>query len=275
MWIDEDGEIDIVSDHNMLIVECMRNVGKREPERKIRKKKWRLRDAKWDEFQVCLNESAWDLGSVQDVDVMNERLTEGVRKSAVDKIGYVRMSGRKRVNKPWWNDDIRIARRERKRLNKQCRWLKKKRHESEATEEEYQNAWSEYVKQQRLTKKKIKDAKVKCERSTIQCLREKGMEGGREWYRFMRGESMTENGDVKVLKVNGECITDEKRMKDAIKQFWEEIGGVGEVFDVRTDRITLERKNADELNKRISRDEVEKCVRKQKNGKAAGPDDIP
>ena len=42
---------------------------------------------------------------------------------------------------------------------------------------------------------------------------------------------MTERDDVKVLKVNGECVRDQSRMKDVIKQFWEEIGGVGEVFD--------------------------------------------
>ena len=39
--------------------------------------------------------------------------------------------------------------------------------------------------------------------------------------------------------------------------------------------MTLERKDADELNERISREEVEKCVKKQKNGKAAGVDEIP
>ena len=42
--------------------------------------------------------------------------------------------------------------------------------------------------QQRLTKQKIKDVKVQCEMNAIQALREKGMEGGREWHRFMRGK---------------------------------------------------------------------------------------
>ena len=173
MWIDEDGEIDMVSDHNMLVVECMRNVSKRETERKVRKKKWRLRDAKWEEFQVCVSEHAWDIRDLEDVDVMNERLTKSVRNAGISKIGYAGMSGRKRMNNPWWNEDIRTGRMERKRLNKRCRWLKKKRNESEEAEEEYRNAWVEYVKQQRLTKKKIKEAKGKCERNTIQSLREK------------------------------------------------------------------------------------------------------
>ena len=46
-------------------------------------------------------------------------------------------------------------------------------------------------------------AKVKCERKVIESLREKGMEGGREWYKFMRGENMSGNVGVESLKVNG------------------------------------------------------------------------
>ena len=152
----------------------------------------------------------WNAESAQDVDELNDRLIGNVRSAGVSEIGFVRMSGKKRKNKPWWNEDIKEARRRRKYLNRECRWLKKKRHESEEAEVEYQSAWAAYVNQQRMTKRKIRDAKVKCERSTIQSLKEKGLEGGREWYRFMRGESMIESEDVKVLKVNDECVTDEK-----------------------------------------------------------------
>ena len=210
-----------------------------------------------------------------DVDEKNEKFVENVRNAAVSKIGYVKRSRGRKVCKPWWNVEIRDARNERKRLNRQCRWLKKKRHESVEAEDEYQNAWAAYVRQQRLTKRKIMNAKVKCERDVIEALREKGQEGGREWYRFMRGEGMLDRENIESLKVNGECITDRERMKVSIREFWEDVGGVGEVFDVRAECVTLERKDANELNERISKQEVEKCVKKQKNGKAAGPDDIP
>ena len=50
----------------------------------------------------------------------------------------------------------------------------------------------------------------------------------------------------------------------------EEVGGLGEVFGAREEYVTLDNKNAYELNEKISREEVEKCVRRQKNGKAAG-----
>ncbi|MPC21128.1 hypothetical protein E2C01_014104 [Portunus trituberculatus] len=51
--------------------------------------------------------------------------------------------------------------------------------------------------------------------------------------------------------------------------------GVGEVFGVKERCETLERKNADEANERISREEVKRCARKQKNGEAVGLDGIP
>ena len=77
------------------------------------------------------------------------------------------------------------------------------------------------------------------------------------------------------LKVNDECITDKNEIRELFKEFWEDVGGVGEVLEVREGCLTLERKDGNELNVRVSREEVEKCVKRQKNGKAAGPDDIP
>ena len=260
----------MLCDHNMLVVECM--VGRKsEVKVKEKKRKWKLRDANWENFQLCLSEKMWNIESVQDVD----EVIENVRSAGVSEIGYVRMSEKKRKNKPWWNEEIKEARRLRKNLNRECRRLKKRRHESEEAEVEYQSAWAAYVRQQRLTKRKIRDAKVKCEKSTIQSLKEKGLQGGREWYRFMRGENITESEGVKDLKVNDRYVSDEEEMKEAVKMFWEDIGGVGEVFDARSECLTLDRKDAAALDEWISIDEVKKCVKRQKNGKAAGPDEIP
>ncbi|MPD05772.1 hypothetical protein E2C01_101536 [Portunus trituberculatus] len=64
---------------------------------------------------------------------------------------------------------------------------------------------------------------------------------------------MPDSENVESLKVNGAVVTGKEEMRRTIKEFWEEIGGVGEVFDVGEGRVTLERKDADELNERISR----------------------
>ena len=78
-------------------------------------------------------------GAQESVDKLNERLTENVRSAGADKIGFVRTTGRKRMNKPWWNYYVRDARRERRRLKKQRRLLKKRRYDSEEAEGEYEN----------------------------------------------------------------------------------------------------------------------------------------
>ncbi|MPC58796.1 hypothetical protein E2C01_052805 [Portunus trituberculatus] len=148
-------------------------------------------------------------------------------------------------------------------------------HESEEAESEYQNAWTANVNQQRVAKREIMNAKVRCERKVIQSLREKGVEGGREWYRFLRGKGMHDNENVESLRMIRALVTDKEDMRRVIEEFWEEIGGVGEIFGVREGCVTLERKDTDKMNERISKEEVEKCARGQKNGKAAGPDEIP
>ena len=274
MWIDEDGMIDVVSDHNMLVVEC--NFSSR-PESGVKRerKKWRLRDARWEDFQVDVAELDWLLESVQGVDEANKVFIENVRGAATRQIGHVRRNGRKRKSKPWWSREIKDARDERKRLNRICRRLRKQRHESDDREDEYQDAWAAYTRQRKITKEKVKDAKTRCEKSVIEKLREKGLEGGREWYRFLRGESVNETEQVECLSVNNELVTDVEKMKECIKNFWENIGGMSETFEVREECVTLERKEAGELNERISREEVKTCVEKQRNCKAAGMDEIP
>ena len=51
MWIDEDGMIDIVSDHNMLVLEC-KLYGREGRHAKVKRRKGRLRDVGWENFQV-------------------------------------------------------------------------------------------------------------------------------------------------------------------------------------------------------------------------------
>ena len=97
MWIDEEGMVDIVSDHNMLVVECLLQ-GRKEVKVASKSKKWRLRDVGWENFQVDLSERSWDDISVYDVEHLNEKLIENVRSAAENQIGYVSVGRRKRVD---------------------------------------------------------------------------------------------------------------------------------------------------------------------------------
>ena len=53
---------------------------------------------------------------------------------------------------------------------------------------------------------------------------------------------MSVNVGVESLKVNGEIMTGKEGIREAMRQFWEEVGGVGEGLDTREECETLERK---------------------------------
>ena len=86
---------------------------------------------------------------------------------------------------------------------------------------------------------------------------------------------MSDSENVESLKVNGAVVTGKEEKRKVLKKFWEEIASVGEVLDVREGCVTLERKNAEAMNERISREEMGECVTREKDGKAAGPGEMP
>ena len=55
LWIDKDGVVDIVPDHKMLFVEWLMQGGS-EVGMAGKERKWRLRDRRWENFQVDLSE---------------------------------------------------------------------------------------------------------------------------------------------------------------------------------------------------------------------------
>ena len=45
---------------------------------------------------------------------------------------------------------------------------------------------------------------------------------------------------------------DEEEMKEGVKMFWEDIGGVSKIFDTRSECLTLDRKDAAALDEWIT-----------------------
>jgi hypothetical protein len=82
---------------------------------------------------------------------MNEQLKEcmnEVARAACARTTKNKCKSR-RMNEIWWSSDVRVARNEQKRCNQACRQLRKKRHEIEDCEQEYQEAWLRYEEQQK------------------------------------------------------------------------------------------------------------------------------
>ena len=208
------------------------------------------------------------------MDELNERLVWKITKAAETSVGRVKNKKRDKVRKRWWNNEIERARKERKCLNRKCRKLRKRRENSEAERTEYERAWEEYKSKQKEVKCLVRKARVNEEIGIISELRRKGEEGGRDWYKFLRGEESRKIGKVDELIVNGETLREKESMIKAVEDFWEDIGGMNEP-ERELGTITQIRKIEEEMDEEMSLEEIERYVKKLKNGKAAGMDGIP
>ena len=85
LWIDEDGTFDIVLNHNMLVLEC-NLYGREEKTANTKRRKWRLRDVVWENFQIDLSERNWENERLNGMDEMNDRFVENVKNAAVRKL---------------------------------------------------------------------------------------------------------------------------------------------------------------------------------------------
>ena len=279
MWIDEKREIDVASDHNVMVIEfeCMKE-GKIE-EKKDEKNTWKMREADWDKFREAFERETGMTVQYENnlgVDEMNERLGTRINRAAESSVGKTRKreKNKRKESKRWWNEKIERARKERKQLNRECRNLRRRRENSEEECNEYERIWNKYRGKQKEVKNLIRKARVNEDREIIRKLRSTGENGGRDWYRFLRGEERKQSESVDELVVNGETIKEKEKMVKAVEDFWMDIGGINEP-ERELGAITMARKIEEYMDDEISIEEIEKYVKKLKNGKAPGMDGIP
>ena len=271
MCVDEERKINIPSDHNMLWIKYVWSIESANGKSVKRDRGWRLRNVRWENFRESLEQVNWEQkGSVDEI---NEIFCKTVREIAEKKIGRVRANKSKRVKKSWWNEEIENARKERKACNRRCRRLRFNRDRSEEDRLEYEKAWEEYKRKINRVKALIRKAKGKVEKMIVDNLRAKGEEGGREWYRFLRGEEVRKNVCVDELKVGDKVVRGMTEKMNAVKDFW--VGGVNEDEDRSDINLMIQRRINESMDEEISKEEIERYVRSLKNGKAAGIDEIP
>ena len=215
--IDEKREIDIDTDHNMTILDFQTKIQNAITKTQCRKKggKWKITDVSWDEFQVDLAE----------LDILYEGTPDDKNREIVGKINMVAgkyfkktKSRRKKNVKPWWNKDIEEARNNRRIKNGECR---KARKYGRISDDQYIESWNSYQKQQKVTKRKIREAVAKQKKPMVEDIRKKGEENSREWYKFLRGENFSEIETPKSIIVNGITITNEEDITK--EKFWRNI----------------------------------------------------
>ena len=176
MCIDEEGGFNIDTDHNLLYVMYESRLRERRIHKVRKKKKWCLNNVDWSRFQMDLSQMA-DVED-GDVDSMNDALVGKVSEVAKKRITHT--SGRVHKGKynPWWNREIRVERQERKRLNKECRKMRKRMENDERRVEDYMQIWDDYKVQKNKVKQLIRNAKTEYEKKKVDELRKKVEKNG-------------------------------------------------------------------------------------------------
>ena len=122
----------------------------------------------------------------------------------------------------------------------------------------------------------IRKAVERHEKNVINELREKGEEGQKEWYKFMRDQQLKVT-DVKELRINDEIVSGVEEIKNAISEHWKRVGGMNDETQNETEMPVFEmgQKRLDEMDDEPDEEEIRKVCEMLKNGKAAGNDRIP
>ena len=224
-------------------------------------------------FRCDLEQIVWkEEGGVDD---MYQSLCKTVDGIARRRIGILRLKSRGKKCNRWWNGEIKRARKERKELNREQKRLHKVANGDVGRKREYEETWDKYKKKQREVKNLIRKARANVEREIVEELREKGEEGGRDWYAFLREEEDRVQPCVDEILVGEEILKGAEDIKREIKKFWEEVGGMTEQVELGEVNIESEKKIDEEMDEHLSKEEIRRYLKKLKNRKAAGRDGIP
>ncbi|KAK3542137.1 hypothetical protein QTP86_016465 [Hemibagrus guttatus] len=189
-----------------------------------------------------------------------ETTAEVIRETGRKVLGV--SSGRRKEDKEtwWWNEEVQDSI-QRKRLAK-------KKWDLDRTEENRQ----EYKELQRRVKREVSKAKQKAYDELYTRLDTR--EGQKDLYRLAR-QSDRDGKDVQQVRVikdrDGRVLTSEESVQRRWKEYFEELMNEENEREKRVEGVNSVEQKVDKIRK----DEVRKALKRMKNGKAVGPDDIP
>jgi hypothetical protein len=282
VWVDEEKSIDIRSDHNAVI---MVYEGDREQVREEQAGTegewgWELKGTDWVAFRNGWEEVVWDWGDNDSAEQVEKKIISTVREQAEAGVKMTRKGqGRRRDTRTWWTEELKRAWQVKKNSNREKRrkgnWKKKG---GPVTEEELVIAEREAEVASKVFKSMVREAIREDEQRKVKILIGKGEEGGRGWYDFMYGRKKVRTEDlIEEMTVKGIMIKGRENVREKVKEYWEEIGGVGvEEEGGGVGQLVLNPLQArEEQDVNFTEEEIKVMMGKLKSGKAAGPDGIP
>ncbi|KAK3519564.1 hypothetical protein QTP86_015307, partial [Hemibagrus guttatus] len=189
-----------------------------------------------------------------------ESTAEVIRETGRKVLGV--SSGRRKEDKEtwWWNEEVQDS--------IQRKSLAKKKWDMDRTEENRQ----EYKELQRRVKREVSKAKQKAydELDTRLDTRD----GEKDLYRLSKQRDR-DGKDVQQVRVikdrDGRVLTSEESVQRRWKEYFEELMNEENEREKRVEGVNSVEQKVDKIRK----DEVRKALKRMKNGKAVGPDDIP
>ena len=266
MKIDEEGQVGVVGDHSWIETEFEWEVDRRRI-KKGKKQTWRINEkTDWGKYEVRLQEEMkeWervmDEEEVQDADFameMYERLIEGTKKVAKEVVGVV--SGKRKYTnvKGKAVKNMRAAR---------ARWRRAEvRNKREA---ERVARW--YMEKKRVAEREIKKAAEKRRRKWWwRIMMEGGTSSSSLWSKMTGGKM-----EINALKVGEEVVTEKQKIMQTVEAHFKRLGA-GQV----SEEGGREERNEDggeerSITEEVSIKEMGRTVRKLKNRKAMGADNM-
>ena len=177
---------------------------------------WKCRDKDFEDFEVDLSELDGIYGG--NAAELNDRLISNINQVAGRHFRKGKARNNKKVNKnrKWWNQEVKRAVQERRKANRRRRQMNKRHDKGEITDEEMAGYWDTYNRARNVASQKIGEAISSFEKSQLGKARENGKGENREWYSFIKGDQSKSFDYPSSIKVNGEQISDEVKIKEEI-----------------------------------------------------------
>ena len=198
------------------------------------------------------------------VEEMWNKMAVAVRKSCKEVLGVYKVgSGFIGKDTWWWNDEVGAVVREKKKAYKKWQMSRS------------QDDWDEYNKAKKDAKRKVAQAKSEKYKSMYDRLETK--EGEKEVYRLAKDRA-SKRRDIEKVKCmkneSGEVLVEDEDIRKRWGKYFSEVMNEGSEEE---DRIIGDREDVpkDEDIQEIRYEEVENALKKMKDGKAVGADEIP
>ena len=279
LHIDDKGEFDFPSDHNLTWLEINLMNENRKYDIKI-ETKWDLGDKNnWGEFKQKLEEACrkWEEGcsikqlrNQNDTDRVIENWGNIIVGVGVEVIGKIRKGKGMKA--------MRISGKIRKAMNMRAKKKKIWVRRLNKGVKNNGNGWKQYLKEKKLVNKLLKIERAKERVKLMDKINRNGREGGKLFWKHWKSCNKEEECNKFSIEEDGKLVSDKVKLRNKINQHFQELnkpheirlgeGDEGEYMgEWGNDRGIFEEE--------ISIEEIKRVVNKLKNGKAVGDDDIP